>query len=253
MLILTYWTKTMIKTLFLLLLISESIIASNIPKDESSTGLGLSLRHFHKFSATTKSLIEMNIEKENELTTRKEFKIGARYRLHQNIKVSAYFKRSYGVRHQNDWIKENGSWVWLNSSDRGENTFGTDLSYRTIYQDNILELRSTLERNLFNDQTTIKIRPGITHLFLKTGSPFINLFLQYEAYFPLNYHEKKIYKHGIYSGILYHWRDMIKPGLFIKFTKSTWNNSDDASIRNVPNYEVTESSTVFGTSINFYY
>lgn len=243
----------MIKILALFSLINGSILASNSPQDESTTGLGLSLRNFHKFTPKIKSLLEINIEKENELTTRKEFKLGARYRLHQNIKASAYFKRSYGLRHENDWIKVDHTWLWFNSSDRGENTFGTDLSYRTIFKDNIIELRAKLERNLFNDNTVITLRPGITHLFLKNGSPFINLYLQYEAYFPMNFHEKMIYKHGIYSGILYHWSNMIKPGLFIKYTKSSWNNSNEAQSRNVPNYEVAETSTIFGLSINFYY
>ncbi|GEM_PF-4267457 len=243
----------MTRVLILTFLISLSSYASNTPESESSIGAGLSLRHFHKFSPLIKSLIELNIEPENSTTTKKELQLGARFRLHQNIKVSGYYRNSYGLRHQDDWIKENNIWKWIDSSKRRESILGTNIILRAVYLDNILELRTSLERNFHNQQNTMKIRPGITHLFMNSGSPFINLFLQYEAYFPLNYHEKLIYKHGLYTGMLYHWKKWIKPGLFLKYTTTVWQNSEDAISRNVPSYNISDTSTIIGVNINFYY
>ncbi|PIK13689.1 hypothetical protein [Halobacteriovorax sp. JY17] len=243
----------MIKKFLLLIFLSSSISASNIPSNESTTGTALTLRHFHTFSSIFKSLTEVNIEKENELTTKKEFQFGIRARIHNNIKLSSYFKRAYGQRHLDDWTVENSNWHWKDSSDRGENILGVGVSLRELFDVNILEFRTTLERNFESSQSTLKLRPGITHIFLRKGSPFINFFLQYEVYFPINFHEETVYKSGIYTGALYHWKKNIKPGFFVKITRTKWTNSQTAISRNVPTYLSTDSKTIFGFNINLYY
>ena len=243
----------MIKWITIFFCISTSSFASKVPLNEKSAGVSANLKHFHRFSPSIKSLVELNTGKENKLSQRRDFKLGLRARIHKNVKISAYYQRSYGLRHQNDWIVKDGKWHWIDSSDRGENIFGTSISLKELVSLNILEFKTSIERNFKNNHNTLKLRPGITHIFLNDGSPFINIFLQYEAYFPLNYHDELIYKKGIYSGVLYHWRKNIKPGLFFKVTESTWSNSDTAISKGVEAYKVKDRNSSIGLTLNLYY
>lgn len=243
----------MIKLLTILSIFISNTLASNTPNSESSSGGALHIRHFHKFSSKLKSISELSLSREHEHTSSKTASFGLRYRIHTNIKLSTYYKFAQGLRHQDDWIKEQGSWLWRDSSSRSENIFGLSASIKEILNSNIFELRSTLERNFYNDHNLLKLRPGVTHLFMKDGSPFLNAFLQYEMYLPLNFHEETIYKHGVYTGLLYHYNSTVKPGIFFKIIKSKWTNSSEAIKRNVPTYSLEDTSKVFGLNINLYY
>lgn len=244
----------MIKKTILLLSITSSIFAGNVPT-ESDSGLNskIVLRYFHKFSPKINSLIEYDWTKEELERKEKSIKLGFKYRIHHNIKLGLFYKRAYGLRHDDDWVWSNASWKWNETNSRGENFLIAEGGYKKLVNNFILETRFTYEHNFFNDQDAIKLRPGFTYLLLDGGAAYLNLFLNYEAYIPLNFSEKSIYQHGIYTGLLYHYSDIIKPGVFYNFKKSYWTSSKDFKARSSGSYEVANPSHHLGVSLNIYY
>ncbi|CBW25860.1 putative exported protein [Halobacteriovorax marinus SJ] len=240
----------MIKKVILLLLLSSMAWSSNIPKEASKTDPSLVLRHFHKFNSKVKSLITFSLK---EGSSDKDLSLSLRYRLHSNFHIATNFKRSYGLRHDDDWVKENGVWKWKETKTRGENIFGVHLNAKKIFQDNIFELRTTIERNNSNSNNTLILRPGVTHIFFKGGAPIINIYARYALYLPMNFSEETIYKQSLYAGVTYHYNSFFKPGLFFKRTSTKWTNSKNAKELQVPSYSVAESTNSIGLALNFYY
>jgi len=244
----------MIKKFLFIFLLSSNIFAGGVPA-ENETGLNskVILRHFHKFSPKINSLLEYNWSKEELLRKEQSIKLGFKYRIHNNVKLGLFYKKAYGLRHDDDWVWQNAKWKWNETNSRGENFLIAEAGYKRLVDKFILETRLTYEHNFFNDHDAIKIRPGFTYLVLDQGAAFINLFLNYEAYLPLNFSEKSIYEHWIYTGLLYHYSDVIKPGVFYNYKKGYWTSSKDFKARNSSSYEVSSNSHYLGVSLNIYY
>lgn len=168
---------------------------------------------------------DVNTRKENSLT------LGTRYRLHRNFKIGAFFSRRQGQRHDDDWIDDgSGNWFWRNTNNRSENYAILELAPRFLAdflpgKKWVFEFRIRGENNFDNKQNTLKLKPGLTYFWFKEGKPFMNLFLQYEAYLPLNYGEETIYETWIYTGLLFHWSERFKPGLFFTKYNRKWTTS----------------------------
>ncbi|OUR99766.1 hypothetical protein A9Q84_01700 [Halobacteriovorax marinus] len=244
----------MIRKLFLTFLLSTSILAGNVPAEgEAEVNSKIILRHFHQFTPKITSLIEYNWSQEELERKEKSLKLGFKYRVHNNVKLGIFYKRAYGLRHDDDWVWQNMKWLWNDTNSRGENILIGEAGYKKLFGNYIFETRLTYEHNFFNDHDAIKVRPGVTYLVLDEGAAFINLFLNYEAYLPLNFSEKSIYEQWIYAGLLYHYSDVIKPGVFYNFRKGYWTSSKDFKDKNLGKYEQTHSSHYLGVSLNIYY
>jgi hypothetical protein len=80
----------------------------------------------------------------------------------------------------------------------------------------------------------------------------LNIFLQYEAYLPLNYGTKSVYEKWLYLGFLYHFNSWFKPGFFVAQKSLTWGTSEKArNLEPTAPYEVTHKANVVGLNLTF--
>lgn len=108
--------------------------------------------------------------------------------------------------------------------------------------------------NAYNDNQTITVRPGITWFWLDGLEPFLNINLQYELYFPLNYGVSTIYEQWLYLNVLYHMNSNFKAGIFGALKKVTWGASEEfKELFPDEEYAVTYLSYVIGVSAIFYF
>ncbi|MBT7608960.1 MAG: hypothetical protein HN576_04345 [Bacteriovoracaceae bacterium] len=238
-------------------LISVAASADHAPSNNSpSMGQAAVVRFFYK-TPKFSNLIEY--KQHTEVDTQKEsgLTLGSRYRLHRNFKAGLFFSRRQGLRHDDDWVKDNNNdWVWQNTNNRAENFVIFELSPRMLLpflsgKTWVFEFRMRGERNLENDHNSLKLKPGLTYFWLKNGAPFMNFFLQYEAYLPLNYGTETIYQTWIYTGFLFHWSKRFKPGLFFTKYEKKWGPSATFNTSSPgETYLVTESSSILGLSLN---
>ena len=115
----------------------------------------------------------------------------------------------------------------------------------------IAEFRTLLETNFYNDDHTLKFRPGLTHIYMGKKGPLFNFFLQTEVYIPLNYGRETIYEKWLYLGGLYHYSKFFKPGLFFTMYEKKWSSTDEFFIIKNDRYTNTEKGSMFGLTLNF--
>jgi len=178
--------------------------------------------------------------------------LGSYYRLADNLKVGAFYLAQEGDRHDEDWIKgADGTWQWANTNSRLENLFVLDASPRLMLgflpgERWVGELKTRYFYNFFDSEQSLVLRPGLTYFWLKGGAPFLDFFLQYEMWFPLNFGHKTIYEDWAYLGALYHLADYAQLGGYVAYKQQFWSSTDAYSGLTGNSYVVEGDSTVIG-------
>lgn len=182
--------------------------------------------------------------------------IGPYYRLHRNIKIGLFYRLQRGVWHDDDWINTTDGWEWRDTNSRNEHVFVGDLTPRFKLSflpgtNWIFDTKTRYLYNTFNDNQTVKIRPGITYFYIKDLEPIINFSVQYELYFPINYGVSTIYEKWLYLSSLYHINSSLKFGLFFAYKTVTWGASKDFKEMhaNEDEYNITYKAYVFGINL----
>lgn len=157
---------------------------------------------------------------------------GPYIRLFDNLKAGAFYRFQQGERHDDDWVALNPGWEWKDTASRNEHVLIGDLTPRLLAgflpgKNWVLELKSRYLNNLTNDERTITVRPGLMFVLFRGGEPFMNFFLQYELYFPLNYSDELIYERWAYAGVIFHINETLQAGLYGAYQTVTWGPSDD--------------------------
>jgi hypothetical protein len=247
----------MIKILLCFLLITSAFADHHIPDDESpGTTPAAVLRVHHKRGNT---LYRFDYEHNTEVVNRtdKRYTLGVRYRFFEHLKAGIYYSKRYGQRHDEDWIlgPNPPTWIWRDTDSRAENFVGIELIPRMLVEflpgTWIAEFRTLIERNFFNDNNTVKLRPGLTHIYMGKSGPLFNLFFQYEAYIPLNYGRETLYEQWLYLGALYHWSKIFKPGVFFTMYEKKWSSTDAFFMKKGEHFTNTEKGNMVGVSLNF--
>lgn len=244
----------MIKYLFFLsLLIPLSKIEANTPSNDDSFNQMYSIRSFYRsygFNTMAEYRYLNNEVRENERT----LTLGSRYRIHPNLKLGAFYQLAYGLRHDEDWVKINDRWQWRDTSDRNEDILMVELSPRTLLE--FLpgetwsgELRIRFRHNLFNDNNTILLRPGLSYYWFRKGEIFMNFYLQHELYLPLNYGQSTLYQQWTYLGMIYHLAKNIKISPSLSIGKITWEHTDSFKTATGNTYSVKESFSNLGLTL----
>lgn len=220
----------------------------------------ISFRVFKKWAKINWMADVFYSDRENE-DLHKAITLGGKYRVHKNLKVGASVSRQFGNRHDDDWLVDESVtpkvWFWDDTKDRGETLVMIDAIPRMLLtflpgERWVGEFRIRYVHNFFNSQNTIKLRPRLTYFMFRNGKPFINFFVQYENYFPLNYGEESIYEKWFYLGGIYHLNSWFKPGLYFAHKSLTWTTSFMSKLkRPTQPYEVTHKSKVFGATMIF--
>ena len=186
--------------LLLLCFATSAYSHDHIPENEDELGLYGNVRLFQKYKKLN-FLFEYQKSIETENLEPQLFRFGGKYRLAKSFKLGLYFKRVSNQRYDDDWVLVDGEWEWLDSKGRKENHFLLEGSFRSkLKRSLVFEFRGTFELNNFNDQQTLKVRPGLTFFNLNSDWLKHSIFLQYEANLPINYSEKMVSQHWIYLG-----------------------------------------------------
>lgn len=249
----------MIKLLIAIILslgIAHAQIKTNVPQfPQDKYLLRTHLRYFFKKG---KSLYQAEAVHNSKIDNRvnREYQIGYKYRFHNNMKAGFGFARRYGLRHDDDWKFVPGQWSWEATNGRGENHFILDVSPRFDFDKFVAEFRVRNEYNFFNDQDTLRLRPGLTYFWFRNGNPFINIFAQYEAHIPINYN---VDNHGIregwfWLGGLYHLHRNFKVGGYFAYRDMFWGTSQmfNDVISNGASYVANEQSWEIGLIFNIH-
>lgn len=208
----------------------------NTPKrEEQVSELSLIARIFKSFP----SYKIMGEYESGHLYQNKDYRLiktGA-YFLNKNAQQwGAFISNVEGLRHDDDWILKNGKWRWRDTSSRNETIANLSYSKRfraSIFSDIVYEIRSDFQYNFFNDQQVVILKPSVFYFFLKNGVPLWSLNFSPLGYFPLNFSNYSLYKYGIYSSFLYHYKKSIILGISHKYRIERWSESKDFRITNM--------------------
>ncbi len=155
---------------------------------------------------------------------------GSYYQFSSHWSGGVFYRRDSGLRHNDDWVKENGKWRWHDANSRGEDILVLDATYRTQIE-NLLgpnwvaELKARYLNNYFNNEHTLFLRPGFTYFWLKDGQAFMNFFVQFEFDKPLNFNSEKINERWTYGGALYRLGSKWDVGGFYARRWREWSSS----------------------------
>lgn len=199
---------------------------AQVPSNSSGFEPEISLRLFYQ-----KKRLNALFENEMRLQTLgrryHSHRLGAYYRLLENLKFGFFGQVDYGVLHDDDWLTPD----WRETNGRAEWSLITDLTPRwKIQEHSVLELKTRFVHNTFNDQNTLRLRPGYSHYFFETREHrdhlLWTLFAQMEFYLPLNYsREWGLYEFWLYLGALRHLDERMQVGVHAAFRQSRWYES----------------------------
>ena len=190
---------------------------------------------------------------ETDHRVEKSVTLGGYYSLVPNLKVGAFYRRAYGLRHDADWNPSSGAWAWRDTQTRGEDFLILDATPRIQIEENwVAELKTRLLFDTFDGQETLTLRPGLTYFWLKNDEPFINFFLQFEAFHPFNYGVQSFVEKWLYLGGLYHVSKSADFGAYTAFGWETWGSTSAYLSRGGAPYVLTAQSTVLGAVAVFH-
>jgi hypothetical protein len=162
-----------------------------------------------------------------------------------------------GIRHDDDWIVENGSWKWEDESDL---ELGTSLFLkfkRGLYflpgTNWVGEINLKTHNNWSETLLTLKPELKLTYIHFKDGKPLYNIYTKYQSYVPLNYSSEDIYQRWLYIGTMLHWKKKLKPFIFVALNKATWTKSEEIE-KQKPNqdYKADSELSYLGIGLNYY-
>ncbi len=190
---------------------------------------GLFLRAFKDISGAT-LLAETGGVDETDGRNYREVTLGAYHDILPIFTIGGFYRRAYGLRHDNDWQSINGRWSWADSNSRGEDFLILDATAKFLVQglpvrNATAELKSRLLHDFLNGDETLMLRPGLTLFWLKNELPFMNVFLQYEFDLPLNYGHRSVNERWLYLGALYRIARDIDFGGFFADKWQAWSNA----------------------------
>lgn len=157
---------------------------------------------------------------------------GMYLRAHRNLKLGAFYRLQQGELYEDDWENRNPGWEWQSTGSRNEHVFIGDLTPRFIAGflpggNWVFTVKTRYLYNTFNDHQTLTVRPGLMWFWIRDGRPFINFYVQYENYTPLNYGVTIFYEQWAYTGAIYHISDSMELGMYGAYRRIEWGPSDD--------------------------
>lgn len=245
----------MIKIFILFFALNLNCYGNNTPSPTNTSNQEFNLRGFYKFF-NLNTMAEYKFRANEKRSNQNFLTLGARYRLLNNLNIGLFYQLEKGARHVDDWILQNNVWQWRETEDRAEDNIIVELAPKFLFEFLpgerwVFELRTRGKLNLFNEQETIKIRPGLTYYWFQEGQPFMSFYLQHEIYFAMNYGQDTIYQRWTYLGMLYHYSKKLKFSPFINFGFERWSNTDSFTKQTGSVYSVRENFNNIGLNFIF--
>lgn len=181
---------------------------------------------------------------------------GSYFRVHKNLKIGLFYKLQQGARHDDDWIWENGEWLWADSFGRFEHLLLADVSPRFLLpflpgENWVFSTKLRYIFNTFNLHHSLYARPGLTFYLMYNREPIVNIGLHYGFYIPFNFSESFIYEHEPYLNLLFHPTRFLKLEATFSFRSVIWTSSEDSIELGQDPYRIPERSFVIGFGVLF--
>jgi hypothetical protein len=252
--------KIMFFLFSIFLFIPLSMHASHVPPTpEGALEFALDLRMLAKYGRLNPMVeLEMRVEDDPRQFGYRSLTAGSYYRISRHIKAGAFYRLQMGARHDDDWIFLDPGWGWVDSRDRFEHILILDFSPRFQLkflpgENWVFMLKNRYLYNTFNNEHTLKVRPGITYFLMRNRDPLLNFSFNYALYVPINWGDTFIYSHYPYLEVLYHVSPLVKLYLNAAYKTVTWSTSEDVIEQNDPGYSVDYRAFVIGGGINFHF
>ncbi len=176
-------------------------------------------------------------------------KIGATFHLDRENMLSLSARNQQGVRHTDDWIKENSKWLWDNTSFRNEQALNIEHIYtkRLGFAPFTAQLRLGYDENFYNSQKRLIGTIGLNYFYFGDKGPLWSIHYLAPFYYALNFEKNKFYKNGHYLSILYHLSKKYQFGISYRQNYERWTASESFK-RSLPNqsYDVTDIINTLG-------
>lgn len=242
--------------LFFLILSPPAFGVPVAPVVSSGLGAGETIRVFRDFSSYT-LMAEGNALQLSDSRDSGELTLGGYDQFTNSLSAGIFYQRAWGLRHDDDWIDNNGIWQWQNSRWRGEDfaigdltlKFNADFLPGTNW---IAELKSRYLIDFFNGERTIMLRPGLTYFWLRDDQLVANFFLQFEADLPQNYHSNSINERWLYVGALFRIFNNVDFGAFYALQWQQWSPSRKYLDKQGSPYSVSATDQVINALLIFH-
>jgi hypothetical protein len=244
----------MIRLFLLAFIFVSASYAQNTPKEESDVVYGMAAARFFWTSDNfLDGFAEIKGTEDKNGGINPSVILAGRTELLPWLRGGVLYQRKYGVLHDFDWRKNEQSWHWRDTAKRGEDSIGIDLTARSMMTDSLIfETRFSFDHNMRFDIDTIKLRPGLGHLYFGNKGLMWRTYLYYEAHIPTNRDRKwDATEHWLYLGSLWHWRPNIALGPQATYRRWTAKSTKGFEATTGSSYSVTQSSYCFGLVANY--
>ena len=233
----------MINWLFALLLFPTLLLAQNVPTDTSSKLKMANEVRFFWLKKSFQHMLEIKQGEWEDDVNFLSFKAGSRYRLSKNLKLGVFLQRSYGLRHDDDWVKTT-QWQWRDRKSQGQDILIVDSSYKNFLNSKMTyELRAAVEKNVTVGRDFFKPRIGLSYFLPKS-----HLILSHELSIPLEKRDQLIQENWTYLIYSYHYSQTLSFGPLIGRRSVTWESSE--SFKNVTGDKYKLDETNYHAGLN---
>lgn len=235
-------------SIILILFFSNLAQASlKTPSSESGLETGIDFRLLKKKKRFI-LLAETRNRKELLDTSYHQLMVGSYYRITKRFRTGLFFQGEKGLRWDDDWHK-GATWGWNEIESRWDFSTVLDATYTDILKGNwVWEVKNRFSYYHSRDALLYRIRPGLRYFILKHGQPLWQFYSEVEAYFPLNYGEKKLYEYWIYFGSLYQFTQKFSLGPVLSYRQRWFHSYDNFEDRTGEDYRIPFSSVYAGIS-----
>lgn len=182
---------------------------------------------------------------------------GAYFRAAPWLKIGGFYRLQAGARNIEDWnvfLGPPDGHFWDETINRYEHLIYLDATPRfllpkTPRKNWVFPIKTRYFYNFTMNHHSLLIRPGLTYVIMPDRRPLVNLTLNYNFYFALNYGESPLYAHGPYFSALGHLNDWLKIEGRIQYLIKYYKIINDPVFGD--DWRLTSSDLVFGIGLIF--
>lgn len=222
--------------------------AADVPPNEKGVTKEVNLRAFYKATESTMLIASVEVKDPDFDEQLRVFHMGGRYSLSENFKFGVFAGMIQKLRHNNNWIRENGLWKWNNKTNKNEYVFYPELSYRDMFYDLVYEIKiKYVYSDLFNEQDFFT-----KFSLIYNQSPAWTYVISDEIKFSLRNMEKTLSENWIYLSAFYKLNSVITAGPTAGYFQRFWTTSDFHKSIRTNTYKTSDNSYSLGLNVNFY-
>lgn len=233
--------------------LKPTVAHEHVPVDTKAFNQEVSTTAFIKHKLHHHFILGYRYEDNEQLDNNRTYLLGYRYKFSKQIRLLAFYRQSYGLRHNEDWINPGArGWRWRDTGDRRESIYGLGMQYKYVLDEarkHVLKVRGNYLFNTFNDQQDLELTVG--HLFAYNAK--VMSLLQGRLNLPVNYARQTLNYYSLYYGLLYSLGPQFAIGPQFKYMIQRW--TEPISFLGTPDgeaYEVENRIVSLGLVLNYY-